>query len=67
MRLDNGVWTWANIPERYDKELVAKVDNYLVELGDSCWQLPKNKANNYFVGGYAPEIDKTLDLEQELA
>ena len=42
-RLDNGVWAWANIPERYVKELVTSVGNYLAELADARWQFPKKK------------------------
>ena len=29
MRLENGVWSWANSPARYAKELVANVEKYL--------------------------------------
>ena len=39
--LENGVWAWANSPERYVKESVANVANYLVELADVLWQFPK--------------------------
>ena len=35
MRLDNGIWAWADISERYVKELVASVEKYLAEVADS--------------------------------
>ena len=54
MRLENKVWAWANIPEMYVKELVANMGNYLAELADERWQFLKNKAENPFIGGYAP-------------
>ena len=44
MRLENGLWAWANIPARYVKELVANVEKYLDELADAHWQFPKKKA-----------------------
>ena len=46
MRLENGVWAWANRPERYVKESVANVKNYLDELADARWQFLKKKAKN---------------------
>ena len=60
MRLDNGVWEWSNIRARYVKESVA-------ELADVCWRLPKKKAENPFIGDYAPYMDETLALDQDLA
>ena len=35
MRLKNRVWELANSPARYFKELVANIENYLVELSDA--------------------------------
>ena len=67
IRHENGVWAWANIPERYVKESVANVDNYLTKLVDARWQFTKKKSDNPFVRYYAPEMDKTPDLVQELA
>ena len=57
----------VKIPARYVKELVANVDKYLVELGDPHWQLPKNKSDIPFVAYYAPEMENTPGLYQELA
>ena len=37
------------------------------ELANVRWQFPKKKSENPFFGDYAPEMDETLDLEQELA
>ena len=54
MRLENRVWAWANISERYVKELVSKVEKYLAELADVRWQLPKKKEEKPFIGDYAP-------------
>ena len=67
MRFENWVWAWANSPARYVKELVANVEKYLAELADAHWQLPNKKAGNPFVGYYAPEMEKTPALEQDLA
>ena len=46
---------------------MANVENYLSELADACWQLPKNKSENTFVGYYAPEMDDTPDMEQDIS
>ena len=54
MRLENGLWAWANSPARYVKGLLANVENYLAELADTCWQLLKKKSDNPFVRDYAP-------------
>ena len=66
IRLENGVWSWANSPAIYVKESVANVENYLSGLASARWQFPENKSENPFFGDYAPEIDKTPSLEQEL-
>ena len=66
MRLENGVWAWANSPVRYVNESVANVDKYLVELVDLRWNFYKNKADNPFVGDYAPEMNEIPVMEQEL-
>ena len=42
--LENGVWAWANIPEKYVKESVSNVEKYLAEFYDAHWQFPKKKA-----------------------
>ena len=65
--LENGVWAWANIPARYVKESVEIIEKYLAKLADARWQLPKNKVENPFVRYYAPEMDETSALDQELA
>ena len=67
IRLENGVWAWTNRPARYIKESLANVEKYLAELADVCWQLPKKKSENTFVGDYAMEMDETPALDQELA
>ena len=67
INLENGLWARKNIQALYVKESVANVEKYLVELGDACWQLPKNKADNPFAGYFAPDMDKTPALEQQLA
>ena len=46
---------------------MANVEKYLSELDNACWQLPKKKYNNIFVGDYAPNMDETPDLEQDLS
>ena len=66
IRLENGVWSWANSPAIYVKESVANVENYLSGLASARWQFLENKSENPFFGDYAPEIDKTPSLEQEL-
>ena len=45
---------------------MANVENYLSGLASARWQFPENKSENPFLGDYAPEIDKTPSLEQEL-
>ena len=67
MRLENGVWAWANSSARYVKELVANVENYFSGLDGVCWQLPKKNAENPFIGYYVPEIEYTPALEHDLA
>ena len=67
MRIKNRVWSGGNSPAIYFKESVANVENYLVDLDGACWQLSKNKTENPFLGYYAPEMDETPALEQELA
>ena len=66
MRLENGVWAWANIPASYVKESVANVEKYLAELADGRWNFPKKKAEYPFIGYYAPDMDETPDLEHDL-
>ena len=46
---------------------MENVDNYLAELANERWQLPKKKAENPFIGDYAPYMDETLALDQDLA
>ena len=65
--LENVVWAWANSLARYVKLPVANVEKYLSELSNARWQLPKNKAENSFVGYYATYMEKTPDMEQDLA
>ena len=67
MRLDNGVWAWANIQERYDKEYVTNNEKYLAELANTCWQFPKKKVENPFVGDYVPETYEIPALEKDIA
>ena len=67
MRLENRVWAWAKIPERYIKGLVSNVEKYLAELDDARCQLSKNKAENPFVGDFGPDMDETPALKQNLA
>ena len=43
IRLEKGVWSWANSPSRYVKESMANFDKYLAELADTRCQLPKKK------------------------
>ena len=43
------------------------MEKYLAKLDDERWQLPKNKAENPFIGDYAPEMEDTPALEQDLA
>ena len=62
MRLENGVWAWTNSPARYVKELVSNVENYLAELADACWQFPKKKSENPFVGEYEPDMYETPSI-----
>ena len=67
MRLENGVRAWENIRARYVMELMENVEKYLAELDDARWQFPKKKYENCFVEDYARDMDKTHDLDQELA
>ena len=48
-------------------ELMENVEKYLAELDDARWQFPKKKYENCFVEDYARDMDKTHDLDQELA
>ena len=66
MWLENGVWAWANILARYVKEPVANVEKYLAELADARWKFQKKKADNPFIGDYAPEMDENPALEHDL-
>ena len=66
MRLETGLWEWAIRPERYVKESVSNMEKYLAELADARWQFPKKKAENPFVGDYAPDMDETPALEHDL-
>ena len=67
MRLENGVWGWANSPARYVNESVANVENYLAELAYAHWQFPKKKSEKPFIWDYVPEMDGTPALNQDLA
>ena len=67
MRLENGVWEWANSPATYAKEPGGKVEKYLDELADAHWKFPKKKAKNSYICDYASEMDKTPDLDQVLS
>ena len=42
------------------------METYLAELDDVCWQLPKKKAKNPFIGDYEPDMDETPALEHDL-
>ena len=44
MRLENVVWAWVNSSARYVKESVSNLENYLAELADAHWQLPKKNS-----------------------
>ena len=57
MWLENGVWEWANSPERCVKESVENMEKYLAALADASWNFPKKKAYNPFIGDYTPEMD----------
>ena len=46
---------------------MENVEKYLAELANMCWHLQKRKAENLFIGDYAPDIGKTPDLEQDIA
>ena len=45
---------------------MATIYKYLAELANARWQFPKEKAENSFFGDYAPEMNETPALEQEL-
>ena len=45
---------------------MTNVENCLAKLSDVCWQLPKKKSDNTFVGGCVPDMDQTPALEKEL-
>ena len=66
MRLENGVWAWANSPAKYVRECCNNTQTYLNELEGDRWKLPK-KAANPFEMGYEPELDETPVLEPSLA
>jgi hypothetical protein len=66
MCLANGVMAWASSPSKYVRALVDTVTNYLTNLGDERWSMPK-KASNPFPGDYKPEMDTTPTLNPELA
>ena len=67
MQLENRVWALATIPSRYVKESLANAENYLDELADTCWNLPKKRAENPFIEDYALEMYETPTLEHDLA
>ena len=46
---------------------MANVEKHFSELAGACWQLPKKKAYNPFIGYYEPYMEKTPDLEQNLS
>ena len=66
MRLKNRVWAWASSTSIYVKESVENVEKYLAELADTCWKFLKKKSKNPLVRDYAPDMDKTPDIYQEL-
>jgi hypothetical protein len=66
MCLANGVMAWASSPSKYVRASVDTVTNYLTNLGDERWSMPK-KASNPFPGDYEPEMDTTPTLNPELA
>ena len=45
---------------------MKNVKNYLADLANARWQFPRNKTENPFFEDYAPEMDETPALEQEL-
>ena len=66
MRLENGVWAWANSPESYFKESVANVEKYLTGLAYACWHLPKKKAEKPFKGDNKRYMEEIPVLGQNL-
>ena len=46
---------------------MANVKKYLADLDNALWKLPEKKADNPFVGDCATEMERTPDLEQDLA
>ena len=55
-RLKNGIWIWANRPERYVMELMANVYKSLVDLANKLCQFLKKKAEHDFVGDDETEM-----------
>ena len=45
---------------------MENVEKYLAELADTCWKFLKKKSKNPLVRDYAPDMDKTPDIYQEL-
>ena len=43
------------------------MEKCLAELADARWQFLMKKAENPFVGDYAPDMDETPPLEHDLA
>ena len=46
--------------------MIANIEKYLVELGDTSWKLLYKKTENHFVGYYSPAMEKTPSLEKYL-
>ena len=67
MQPENRVCAWANISERYIRELVTNVVKYLSEWADARWKLPQKKADNPFIGDYALAMDETNALEHDVS
>jgi len=47
IHLANGVMAWASRPSKYVRASVDAVTNYLTNLGDRRWSMPKKAANPF--------------------